>query len=293
MTRLAVVTLVHGRLQHLVQQHRFLAAAARPPEHYVVVAMADPEVAGWKPDTLPPDLVRIDADPARLPLAAARNAGVARALEAGADVVVMLDVDCVPGSGLLDAYRDLVAADPGSIWSGPVTYLTADQPVADLAGPQQLAAWSRPHPARAGVADGPDALPRELFWSLSFALSGDCWRRVGGFCERYVGYGAEDTDFARLARRRGVGLGWCARAEAFHQFHPTQTPPVQHLRAIVANTNLFHSRWGEFAMPGWLAEFERSGLIQLVDGRWRLVESPEVGGAEEVRHVRRRSAAGR
>ena len=36
-----------------------------------------------------------------------------------------------------------------------------------------------------------------LFWSLSFALDAGDWDALGGFCEDYVGYGGEDTDFGQ------------------------------------------------------------------------------------------------
>ena len=47
-----------------------------------------------------------------------------------------------------------------------------------------------------------------LFWSLSFALTADTWRRIeaefGGFDEGFSGYGGEDTDFARQLREHGI-----------------------------------------------------------------------------------------
>ncbi|WP_375545594.1 galactosyltransferase-related protein [Janibacter hoylei] len=38
-------------------------------------------------------------------------------------------------------------------------------------------------------------------------MSEDTWSRIGGFCEDYVGYGGEDTDFGRLLVARGHGTG--------------------------------------------------------------------------------------
>ena len=285
MSGVAVVTLVRGRAAHLRQQHRFLAAGSRRPDVYVVVAMDDPTVAAWRPGDPAPTVVPVPVGPAGLPLARARNAGVARAAELGADVVILLDVDCVPGADLVRRYADLVTADPQVVWSGPVTYLDADQRVDRLPGPDALTGWSRPHPARADVAAGRATLDWRLFWSLSFAAHVDTWRGVGGFCEDYVGYGGEDTDFARTAAARGVGLGWCPDAQAYHQYHPTTTPPVQHLADIVANANRFHRRWGEFCMPGWLAEFERSGWVELAGDRWRLTGTRPGTRPEPIQEV--------
>jgi hypothetical protein len=50
-------------------------------------------------------------------------------------------------------------------------------------------------------------------------------------------------------------------AHAFHQFHPTADPPVQHVDDIVRNARVFHRRWGWWPMQGWLAGFEQAGMI--------------------------------
>ena len=128
----------------------------------------------------------------------------------------------------------------------------------------RLAALARAHPARPVPAE--DALEtggdHALFWTLSFAVTAATWRRIGGFCEDYVGYGGEDTDYGQLARRAGVDLAWVGGAWAFHQHHPTATPPVQHLDDILRNAAIFKRRWGWWPMAGWLAEFACRGLAR-------------------------------
>ena len=112
-----------------------------------------------------------------------------------------------------------------------------------------------------------------LFWSLSFAVHAALWRELGGFCEQYTGYGAEDTDFGQVAASRGIALTWVGGAWAYHQYHPSPDPPVQHLTDIVRNAAIFHRRWGWWPMTGWLREFERRGLI-VFEARtqtWRIV----------------------
>lgn len=228
--------------------------------------MGDAAIAPLLSQTPHTRVVRIDADPARLPLAAARNAGAAAALEDGADTLVFLDVDCLPGSRLLERYAQVATpvrdATP-VIWSGPVHYLPPRRE-SETAYTDTDLARSRPHPARPVPAG--DRLmdePRlELFWSLSFALSAPTWHRLGGFCEDYVGYGAEDTDLARVLGRAGGRLTWVGGATAYHQYHATSTPPVQHIAPIVRNANVFHDRWGDYPMLGWLQEFEARGLVR-------------------------------
>ena len=58
-------------------------------------------------------------------------------------------------------------------------------------------------------------------------------------------------------------------ARTYHQHHPTQEPPVQHLDDILRNGAIFAERWGRWPMGGWLAEFETRGLVERTpDGGW-------------------------
>ena len=92
--------------------------------------------------------------------------------------------------------------------------------------------------------------------------------------------GGEDTDLGRTAIARGVGLGWVGGARAYHQHHPVSSPPVEHLDDILRNGRLFHERWGEWPMTGWLEEFERRGLVRREDGHW--VREAPVSSAKET-----------
>jgi len=184
-------------------------------------------------------------------------------------------VDCLADDELLASYerfgRDPVLA--GELLCGAVTYLPAD------AGddPAELRRRRNPHPARPDPAPGQVlAGDHQLFWSLSFALSSSTWQRIGGFHQAYLGYGAEDTDFGQLARRAGVGLSWVGGADAFHQFHATSSPPVQHLEDILRNGEIFVGRWGWWPMVGWLEQFEELGLTRRVDGGWCAAEPTRV-----------------
>ncbi len=268
--RTAVVTVVHGRAEHLRRQHASLLRD--PPDDWVVVAVDDPSVARWRPDRLTPHVVEVGTDPRGLPLAAARNAGMRSALERGAEVVVLLDVDCLAGEGLVEAYARAAAA-PGTVWCGPVTYLSpAPSTGYDLAG---LAALDAPHPGRPAPPPGRQVESHDpddwrLFWSLSFALHAADVARTGGFCEDYVGYGGEDTDFGQLAREAGLALTWLGSARAYHQHHPVSSPPVEHAVDIVRNAHLFHDRWGWWPMLGWLHELADLGVVHETEHGWRL-----------------------
>lgn len=266
--RTAVVTLVHGRHRHLVRQQESLAAGTTQPSTYVVVAMDDVDIRDRLEVDPAPQVVDLPADPLGLPLAMARNRGAERAFAAGAETVVMLDVDCLAGPELVAGYAAAVATDPAVVWSGPVTYLP---PTTDGYPLTDLASMDRPHLARPAPAPGvllSGGLP-DLFWSLSFAVHRTAWERLGGFCEEYVGYGAEDTDFGHHVLATGLGLGWAGTPRAYHQHHPSSDPPVEHLDDILRNGRIFNVRWGRWPMEGWLTEFEERGLIvRDGDGNW-------------------------
>lgn len=266
MSATAVVTVVHRRNEHLARQRESLAASSTDAFEHVVVAMDDPalEASGVVGAALP-------RAPLGLPLAAARNRGAEVALARGARTLVFLDVDCLADADLVGAYAEVVADEPGTVWSGPVTYLDPPPPGGyDLSALREL---DSPHPARPapGPGEREQGADPDLFWSLSFACSDTAWRRAGGFCEDYVGYGGEDTDFARTALVAGLDLGWVGAARAFHQWHPVSRPPVEHVADIVRNARIFHARWGEWPMLGWLEAFEERGLVvRDHEGRWSL-----------------------
>lgn len=276
----ATVTVVRGRHEHLRRQHLELALGTRIPEHVVVVAMGDEQVAAVVQDGPlrgRAEVLELDAG-TPLPLAAARNAGAELAFARGADIVVFLDVDCIPTRDLLDSYVGAwsrTSATSLRLLNGPVAYLDPPGPGGYTDVDLRRA---RPHPAR--PAPDPGSLLRTddhtLFWSLSFAVDLATWSAIGGFDESYTGYGGEDTDFAQRAREVGAAMWWVGGARAHHQWHPVSDPPVEHLQDVVRNTNLFHDRWGWFPMEGWLEAFAERGLAHhdRRTDRWRTGPAP-------------------
>jgi N-acetylglucosaminyl-diphospho-decaprenol L-rhamnosyltransferase len=286
--KVAVLTLVHGRHEHLTAQVEVLSQSHRTPDLYLVAAMDDPAI----PDVVeraassaaPADEIRVVPAPARsrgLPLARSRNAAAAAAIATGTNLLVFLDVDCLPSPRLVERYVETSTAvrqgDSGgtrpTVLAGTVHYLPPRRPGQRRYTMPDLHATA-PHPAR--PAPPPDQVwPADdplLFWSLSFAITTQDWLTLGGFDEDYEGYGGEDTDFAmRLAAHDGRLL-WVGGAPSYHQYHDVEDPPLGHLTDIVDNSNRFHARWGFFPMDGWLSAFAANGLIRRTGSppRWRL-----------------------
>ncbi|MBX7454726.1 glycosyltransferase family 2 protein [Mycolicibacterium sp. 3033] len=257
--RAAVVTVVHGRHAHFTTQQAGLAKCLPAAQDRIVVAMADPEIASLAGPHA--HVVTCAAAPMALPLARARNVGARAALDRGAELLIFLDVDCIPGRDLIGRYLDAHRrVEQPALLCGPVTYL----PPAPGGYPlDRLDELTDPHPARptppAGVLQTEPN--HDLFWSLSFACSAATWMGLAGFCEDYSGYGGEDTDFGSSAAAQGVPMVWVGGAHAYHQHHPVSDPPVEHLAAIVTNARVFRRRWGRWPMMGWLDAFEHDGLI--------------------------------
>lgn len=267
-----MVTVAHGRHDHLQRQHEMMTRSSEPITDYLVVSVDDPVLAAiWRGR---PGMTVLEHGTGRfgLPIAAARNVGAAEAVRRGAELIIFLDVDCLPDRSLVRYYQLAAQDDEAAILCGPVAYLPRPgEGGYDLDGLSRYAF----HPSR--PAPEPGHLQRHgdprLFWSLSFAVRADTWQQIGGFCVDYEGYGAEDTDFAFLARDLDVGITWVGGAAAYHQWHPTQSPPVGHLDDIVRNAAIFADRWGWWPMEGWLGAFVDQGLLSWDDGLSRYVQT--------------------
>lgn len=260
--RVAVITAwSRNREDHLRRQRAFLEGVRAPGAEVVRVEVGlDAEAA-----PVSPGIVGAHVPPGHhgVRVGAARNEGARIALAEGADALVFLDVDCLPGPTLLTRYLESLRRHPSEIACGPVTYLASAQRPRSVG---ELDAMTRPHPARPNPAAGDTRTAAsdeyDLFWSLSFAVTAETWRRLDGFDEAYEGYGAEDTDFARRARAAVVGLQWVGGAHAYHQWHPAGAPPWHHLDDILRNGARFARTWGEWPMRGWIDAFVAAGAVE-------------------------------
>lgn len=257
---LSVVTLVRDRNRLL---RSFLAGMAHqtvPVE--VLVARAggdeDPAEVVGAAGEVPVRLVEVDAPDERIPYSRARNAG---AEAAAGDHVAFLDADTI-ASPTFAASIGAALDRHDALCHGEVRYL----PPGDVEGVDfaTLAARARPHPAREPVPSEGVVLGgrHELVWGLCMAMRHPTWARAGGFDEGYGGYAGEDTDLGRRLAELGVPVGLVADAVVLHQHHDSFDPPVQQLRATVANAQRYRDKWGEWPMGGWLAGFADLGLVE-------------------------------
>lgn len=254
----SVLVPVRDRTSQLANLVLGLRRACPLPGELIVARMGGEDPARALALAGPVPVSTIDVGGEELPLSRARNK-LARAAEG--ELLVFLDVDCVPGRDLVEAFAAVLEAHD-VLAVGRTLYL----PPGVGSGPEQeLTRVAQEHPARAGLFDGELRVDRrhDLFWSLNFAVRRDTFlARIDGFDEGYRGYGIEDTDFALRAARAGVELGWVREALAFHQAHPPTRLAPQSLPGLVRNAKRFQQVWGRWPARGWLAELAADGAIR-------------------------------
>lgn len=276
--RTSVLVITGGRDAHLARVLAGLERSAPRPEEVVVVFMNQP--GGTVPATdLPVVTGHVDTA-GGLPLAAARNRA---ARLATGDVLVFLDVDCIPATAAIGTLAGAVRARPGTLVMGTPRYLVPGWAerygtTSVLPDDGRLRGLSVPHRARAHLGEGPVA-DWHLVWTLVLALGAADFGRLGGFDEGFSGYGAEDTDFAFRARDAGMGL-WSSAAEVFHQHHGVHRPPLHHFTDILVNARRFRQVHGTWPMEGWLGRFRDLGLVDWDPAADRLTVLREPSDAE-------------
>lgn len=277
MNGLSVLTIVRNRSAHFDNLVEGLRLSSRHPDELIVVDMSDVPLAKPSAD-FPVTMVRLETD--GLPLAVARNRAAAAATR---DHLLFLDVDCIPLRECLETLNGALA-EHDALLCADIRYLGADDARGNWTDATLLGA-GKPHPVRAFPATG---VRRErnpgLFWSLAFAIRRAQFDALGGFDERFTGYGAEDTDFGFRADAAGVPLLFVGGAIACHQHHAVFDPPLQHFDDIIRNARLFQELWGFWPMEGWLAAFASLGLVATEHGKLAVLRDPT---REEIERARR------
>jgi GT2 family glycosyltransferase len=197
--------------------------------------------------------IHVINDSQKLPLAAARNAGI-KAAKTGN--IIFIDVDCIVSPTLFESMlaqlhsRNIIAAYP--------LYLPFVPETGDYAPLKQEAIN---HPAREHIPAG-EPVEHLQFWSLIFAIQKSTFGNIGGFDESFIGYGAEDTDFAMTFHQAGIDLLF-VRDYILHQYHDKYDPPVNYFDSIIENARRYRLKWNVLPMQRWLKAFRKMGLINI------------------------------
>ncbi|QEA39480.1 glycosyltransferase [Pistricoccus aurantiacus] len=252
----SVLTLVRGRREHLVNLIHGLTRQTRLPDE-LIVAYMQPEPHRHLPETRFP-VREVYIDDEIMPLAKARNRA---AQAANNEVLIFLDVDCIPSPSLVESYRQALSERVG-LYLGEVFYLPAGAVTTPL-DYLRLDGVGKSHPARPTMPKEGRRLEPDpgSLWGLSFALGRRDYWRAGGMDEAFYGYGGEETDFAWRLHDARVPFFWLGRARAYHQHHPMHAPPYPHFVHILRNADYFHRKWQRWCMEYWLGQFRDAGLI--------------------------------
>ena len=201
------VTVVVPHYEQPVQLARVLAALGRQSAGRLEVVVADDGSAAVP--VVPPGVRLVRQEDLGFRAAAARNLGAATST---ADVLVFLDADTVPEPGFVEALVRRVAACPDVLAVGRRRHADLSGSGAELPEPSWLREGYR------ASRDLLDADGRSFRFVISAVLA--CRRSLfedlGGFDERFVGYGGEDWDFAYRAWNAGAVLVHEADAVAWH-----------------------------------------------------------------------------
>ncbi|WP_201575865.1 MULTISPECIES: glycosyltransferase family 2 protein [Psychrobacter] len=277
---LSVITTCYGRNRHLYNLLGSLEqGSVKPAEVIIVNDDAEPErLAAYDLNII--KIATTTATENGLAISASfdigrnRNLGAARATY---DAMIFLDVDCIVAPTFIEQLYSKLQARPNALLMGQPRYLT--RPLTDNEGRQlqqgklatdfldKLSVFN-PYRDNFDLQHQGTSIKQTqdygAFWSLCFAIMHSQFERIGGFDTDYVGYGAEDTDFAFMARALNIDF-YLTDDVIYHQQHSVYRPPLNHLDSIVINANRFYEKWQHWPMSGWLAEFSQLQLINWRD----------------------------
>lgn len=267
MNNISLCTIYAKRKTHVQNLVKGLIDSSIHPDRLIVVCMNDrlPELPATP---FPIDTATIETNNNYLPLAAARNKAASMATE---EKLIFLDVDCICDRHLVEIF-DYHLETEDALYSGSVRYLHSNwQQNRTL----DLNKQSTPNKLQGKAVAGKNKVihPYELFWSLCFGIRKKTFDKIGGFDPDYLGYGAEDTDFSLTARSQNIPL-YKISALAYHQFHPSYDPPLNHLEEIVSNSKVFYDKWKMLPMKKWLDRFAELGYITLEGDRIEIINLP-------------------
>lgn len=261
---LAILTLVHHREKALINMLNGIAEGDLWPAEVLVIYMNEQAKALDIDFPFPIRCIVLETKD-DLNLGAARNLAMQ---ESTASYNVFLDVDCIPEKDFITTYHNHFLQNAKLLYTGRIRYLPNGFDEQENWS-ARLAEISTPDPIRAAL----QSYPYELFWSLNFGCTKQVFKEIGGFDILFTGYGGEDTDFSFQARKNKIALA-TIDAQAYHQYHPSYQPPLNHLTSITANATRFFAKWNVWPMEGWIKAFEDLGYIKRTSDQLTILTLP-------------------
>ncbi|MFM7232854.1 MAG: glycosyltransferase family 2 protein [bacterium] len=247
---------------------------------------------GWRVHTMVVDNASHDGSPAMVALqfpdvellalsenrrfAGGCNAGVERALAAGADAVMLLNNDVVADPDLLVKLVTALAEDPSAGAAAPLIYHAPPGDLVWYAGGRCIPALA--HSSHRGLRTHDHGRwraiePTGYLTGCCLLATAEAWRRVGLLDERYFIY-AEDADWSLRARAAGFRLLFVPTARLWHRVSASSggaMNPWKVYQRLRANLSLWsrHARGaGRLTwLPALLAQQAAFALVMLLRGR--------------------------
>jgi hypothetical protein len=248
---------------------------------------------GWRVHTLVVDNASADGSPAMVRaefpavelvalaenrrFAGGNNAGLERALAAGADAVMLLNNDVVADPGLLEKLLAALAEDPAAGAAAPLIYFAPPTDRIWYAG-GRCRPWlaHSSHRAIRARDHGQFRSVEETGYLTGCCLlaTAEAWRKVGLLDERYFIY-AEDADWCLRARAAGYKLLFVPTARLWHRVSASSggaMNPWKVYQRLRANVMLWsrHARGAARLtwLPALLAQQVAYSALLLVRGRF-------------------------
>lgn len=269
MNSISVCTIYSKRKPHLKNLLEGLVRSQLLPDQLVIVCMNDrlPELPATP---FPITTATITTKNNYLPLAAARNKAASLATESK---LIFLDIDCICDRHLIKTFNHHLDQED-ALYAGSVRYLKQDWQkdnwTLEILNQQSFSSKLQ---GQKVTGFNKVAHPYEMFWSLCFGITKKTFARINGFDHDYIGYGGEDTDFAFTARSHQLPL-YKIGALAYHQFHPSYAPPLNHLTEIVRNARIFYRKWNVLPMEKWLYQFADLGYLSIDNNQLEIIKLP-------------------
>jgi GT2 family glycosyltransferase len=191
--------------------------------------------------------------------AGGNNAGLVRALDAGADAVMLLNNDTECDPGLLEHLLGALEGDPAAGAAAPLIYFGPPGEVVWYAGATCDPRWGLAHHRGLRARDdGRWTRTEETGYLTGCCLLARraCWEQVGPLDEGYYIY-AEDADWSLRARARGWKLLFVPGGRLWHKVSASTgaQSPFKVYHRLRANLRLWSTHARGMARLTWAPAF--------------------------------------